>query len=228
MLKYKVASLDDVEEQFRSMYEESADGYTLKVDGVEDVSGLKSKNSELLGKLAREKEIREQLEADRRAAEEKRMQEKGEFESLYKSEREKFQQLQERYESERSERINQTREQFAMSLAVELSGALGDRQTALMKKELLQYVQMHDEGPYFELGGFKVDADSIRSKMRTELPFLCSGSGATGGQAPGNNGKAVNAGSNPWSKETFNLTEQARIIKEDPAKAESLKAQAKA
>ncbi|WDU82280.1 hypothetical protein [Caloramator sp. Dgby_cultured_2] len=31
---------------------------------------------------------------------------------------------------------------------------------------------------------------------------------------------------NPWAKETFNLTEQAKILKENPALAEQLKAAA--
>ena len=34
-------------------------------------------------------------------------------------------------------------------------------------------------------------------------------------------------GKNPWKKETFNLTEQARIIKENPELAKQLQAAAK-
>ncbi|MBZ4662775.1 MAG: hypothetical protein JG776_457 [Caloramator sp.] len=39
-------------------------------------------------------------------------------------------------------------------------------------------------------------------------------------------GGANSAIKNPWSKETFNLTEQAKILKENPALAEQLKAAA--
>lgn len=46
-----------------------------------------------------------------------------------------------------------------------------------------------------------------------------------GGGAPGNNG-ARGTQSNPWKKDSFNLTEQARVLREDPAKAERLKADA--
>lgn len=47
-----------------------------------------------------------------------------------------------------------------------------------------------------------------------------TGGGARGGSTPKGNG------GNPWAKETLNLTEQARIFSENPALAETLKAQA--
>jgi hypothetical protein len=46
-----------------------------------------------------------------------------------------------------------------------------------------------------------------------------------GSGAPGNNG-AKGAQANPWKKDSFNLTEQGRIAREDPSKAERLKAEA--
>lgn len=52
---------------------------------------------------------------------------------------------------------------------------------------------------------------------------------ATGGLANGNNGsKSSGALNNPWSKSTFNLTEQARILQSNPALAQTLKSQAEA
>jgi len=40
---------------------------------------------------------------------------------------------------------------------------------------------------------------------------------------PNNNGGAATGGKNPWSKEHFNLTEQAKILKDDPELALQLK-----
>lgn len=59
-LKAVVASLDGLEEPIQALYKPATDGrYFLDVEGVDDmpaVSGLKAKNSELLGKLAQAKE----------------------------------------------------------------------------------------------------------------------------------------------------------------------------
>ena len=44
------------------------------------------------------------------------------------------------------------------------------------------------------------------------------------GARPG--GSGFNAAQNPWSKEHFNVTEQCRIYKENPAQAEALAKQA--
>ncbi|KTG25389.1 hypothetical protein AWR38_01055 [Idiomarina sp. WRN-38] len=46
-----------------------------------------------------------------------------------------------------------------------------------------------------------------------------------GSNAPGNNGSGGTK-SNPWAKDSFNLTEQGRIAREDPAKADRLRAEA--
>ena len=228
MLKFKIASLDDVEEGFRSFYEVSeAGGFQLKVEGLEDVSGLKNKNSELIGKLQREKEERERLSREAEDLARKQAEDKGEYEKLYKEMREKLREKEEETARERSARIERENNEFAMALAQELSGELGHKQVQLMKKELLAYVKTSETGPYFEIGGFKVEQDTIKNRMETEYPFLCAGNKSSGGQATGSSGKAGTGERNPWKKETLNITEQARISKDDPALADRLKAQAK-
>ncbi|KAF1291053.1 DUF4355 domain-containing protein [Candidatus Enterococcus leclercqii] len=49
---------------------------------------------------------------------------------------------------------------------------------------------------------------------------------ANSADQPLGNGQSA-AGNNPWSKESFNLTEQGRILTEDPERAKLLKQQAK-
>lgn len=44
------------------------------------------------------------------------------------------------------------------------------------------------------------------------------------GREPNNKSKSTPGGKNPWSKEHFNLTEQARMLREDPELAAQLKA----
>jgi hypothetical protein len=53
--------------------------------------------------------------------------------------------------------------------------------------------------------------------------FIASGS--TGGGASGAR-SGTSAAANPWAKETLNLTEQARVLREQPALAAALKARA--
>ena len=48
------------------------------------------------------------------------------------------------------------------------------------------------------------------------------------GRTPNTDGTPVeHNGPNPWAKETLNLTEQGRILREDPELAKKLQAQAK-
>lgn len=53
-----------------------------------------------------------------------------------------------------------------------------------------------------------------------------AGTGSTGGRSSGSTSTGAAAGVNPFKKETLNLTEQARILKEDPTLAAQLKASA--
>ena len=229
MLKYKLENLDGLDESIAAMYELGSDGkYTLKVDGVEDVSGLKRKNEELLAKLQRDKEALTELQKQQEEQARLRAEEKGDFEKLYREAQEKARLAEEETARERTQRIEREKNEFANGLAQELSGKLGAKQVELMKKELLPLVKNSDEGPYFEMAGFKVDTETVKAKMLAEYPFLCAGSGASGGEATGANGKAVNAGDNPWSKGTFNLTKQGQITRENPQLAEQLKARATA
>ncbi|WP_299726830.1 hypothetical protein [uncultured Endozoicomonas sp.] len=61
MLKFKVDSLEGMEEATAAMYQKTDSGYQLAVDGLpemEDTSGLKAKNAELLAKLKEQKDAK--------------------------------------------------------------------------------------------------------------------------------------------------------------------------
>lgn len=66
----------------------------------------------------------------------------------------------------------------------------------------------------FDTAFKKAVEDAVNDRLKSNSPS--SGSG--------NSGDKVN---NPWKKETFNLTEQGRIMKENPEQAKILMAQAK-
>lgn len=105
---------------------------------------------------------------------------------------------------------------------------------ALMRDRRPKVVVDGEDGDEQEYKGvFSTDigevgiADYIESWARSDeaKPFLPAsgneGSGARGGGSGGDRGRA-----NPWKKETFNLTEQGKIAKENPALAKQLAAAA--
>jgi len=76
------------------------------------------------------------------------------------------------------------------------------------------------------------DADSTKSSIEAvEKAFRQAVGDGVNERLKGNPPKGGGGGSggeiNPWSKDTLNLTEQGRILKEDPAKAKILMASAK-
>ena len=62
------------------------------------------------------------------------------------------------------------------------------------------------------------------AKLKEAKPYLFKGAepGGTGGSKGGGPKGGKEPTKNPWAKETFNLTEQGRILREDPELARSL------
>lgn len=58
--------------------------------------------------------------------------------------------------------------------------------------------------------------------LKQKKPFYWPASVNGGGRG----GKGIDGGNNPWAKETWNMTEQGRIVTQDRAKADQLAAQA--
>ena len=73
-----------------------------------------------------------------------------------------------------------------------------------------------------------VDIDVAITKAKESDPYLYGETDPSGtGGSLGNGSKGSQGEKNPWSKEHFNLTEQGRILRENPEKAAQLKAAAK-
>ena len=75
-------------------------------------------------------------------------------------------------------------------------------------------------------GNYKTIQDVLFAYVGTDegKRFLLANS--SGGGAPGGSSSKGYTGKNPWAKESINLTEQARMLKENPTLAATLKAQA--
>lgn len=70
--------------------------------------------------------------------------------------------------------------------------------------------------------------DDALKELRESKPYLFDEGPKLKGRTPNTEGATPeHTGPNPWKKETLNLTEQARILKQDPELAEKLKTQAR-
>lgn len=76
----------------------------------------------------------------------------------------------------------------------------------------------------FDKDGSPVGVDDVVKPLKESSPHLFKAEGQTGGYKPngGENPPAIN----PWKKDSFNLTEQGRIYKENPTQAKEMAAAA--
>ena len=74
----------------------------------------------------------------------------------------------------------------------------------------------------FDRDGRPVGVEEVLKPLKESSPHLFK---KAGGYDPAAGGSPSGA-TNPWKKETFNLTEQGRILKQDPAQARELAAAA--
>jgi hypothetical protein len=108
--------------------------------------------------------------------------------------------------------------QMQLDFAIERALAAAKAKNAKAVKALLDMEKVKLDGE--QLLGLE---DQLKAIKESD-PYLFGESGKVGGgtNPPG----AGNAEVNPWKPETFNLTLQGKILKEDPAKATRMKAEA--
>lgn len=156
----------------------------------------------------------EALEAAIKAAKEK--------DEANKSETQKLQEKLQQAEAARQSAYTLANERLVKAEIKEQSAALGlvdaDAAFALMDRSA---VKVDDKG---NVAGVKEALDAL-IKAKPYLKATPAGTKIGGGSNPA--GGAGGGQANPWKKETFNLTMQGKIMQENPALAESLKAEAK-
>ena len=108
--------------------------------------------------------------------------------------------------------------QMQLDFAIEKALAAAKAKNAKAVKALLDLEKVKLDGE--QLLGLD---DQLKTLKETD-PYLFGESGKVGGgtNPPG----AGNPEVNPWKPETFNLTMQGKILREDPAKATRMKAEA--
>ncbi|WP_345198572.1 hypothetical protein [Kistimonas scapharcae] len=88
MLKFKVDTLEGMDEATAAMYQKTDNGYQLAIEGLpepENVDGLKAKNAELLTKLKEQKEAKEASDKAAREAADEAARKAGDVSHLEKS-----------------------------------------------------------------------------------------------------------------------------------------------
>jgi len=108
--------------------------------------------------------------------------------------------------------------QMQLDFAIEKALAAAKAKNAKAVKALLDMDKVKLDGE--QLLGLE---DQLKSLQQSD-PYLFGDSGKVGSgtNPPG----ADNAEANPWKKESWNLTQQGKILLEDPAKATRMKAEA--
>lgn len=107
-----------------------------------------------------------------------------------------------------------TRKEYALKEGLKAAGVLD--------ADYVIYKQGGLEKFTFDRDGKPVGVDDVLKPLKESSPHLFK---KVGGYDPAAGGSPSGA-TNPWKKETFNLTEQGRILKQDPAQARELAAAA--
>jgi len=204
------------------------------------IEALKAKNAELIGERRKDKEAREQLQGqleEIRVAQEQaktqKLAETGEYKTLWeeaqKTVAELKQQLSEKESTIEEIRSGFTKEQIKSAAIAQLSsaGAVAPEQLYRLLQENLR---AKDGQPVAVAGGVEVPVGEYIANLKNpgsgyEHHFSAtnrSGMGVAGSARP----SAVPGQNNPWSKDSWNVTQQMILLGKDPDMARLLKAEA--
>lgn len=217
---------------------------TQPVAGTEDlkaqIEALKAKNAELINERRKDKENREKLQSQlnevqsaQKQAEEARLAESGEYKTLWDDAQTTISALKQSL-AEKEAEVNEikqgyTKEQLRASTLAQLSsaGALAPDQLYRLVEDNLR---SKDGQPVAVIGGVETPVAEYVANLKNpgsgyEHHFAASntaGMGVTGSARA----TSLPGQTNPWLKDSFNVTEQMILLSRDPDKARILKAEA--
>ena len=221
MLSFEVDTLDSVEEQFKPLYEEKGGKYRLKVTGIDPADELKEA-------LRKERDDRKAANAKlsdyekaQAESEAKRLEEKQEYETLYKNTKGAFDKQSQEFEDFRRKLADKDRGELATELANSLTRDVS--RADLLKKEALSYIQHTADGVVISGPDGTLTKDQLKSQLAERYPFLVDGNQSSGGGATGSN-----KGSGAVKKfEEHTGAELSELRKQDPALYERLNSEHK-
>jgi len=129
-------------------------------------------------------------------------------------------------ETEEQKRLRKLEEELAQERQARVKSELVNKATTLATQkglpvELVSYFVGQDEDTTVS------NLTAVESIFQTHIQKAVEEKFKESGRTPPNTGGGGSGQTNPWKKETFNLTEQGRIIRDNPELARQMMAQAK-
>ena len=204
------------------------------------LDALKAKNAELIGERRKDKEARDQLQRQieefklaQEQAKTQKLAETGEYKTLWEEAQQTVADLKQQLTTKEAEveQIRQgfTQEQLRASTIGQLSqaGALAPDQLYRLLQESLR---TKDGQPVAYVGGVEVPIGEYITNLKNpgsgyEHHFAATNRAGMGVTSSARS-TSLPGQANPWSKESWNITQQMLMLTSDPDKARLLKAEA--
>jgi hypothetical protein len=209
-------------------------------DLAAQLDALRAKNQELIAERRKDRENREnlqrQLEEIRAAQEEAKttkLAESGEYKTLWEEAQQTVSELKQQLATKESE-VDQIRQGFTQEQLKSAAIAQLSQAGALAPDQLYRLLQEHlrakDGQPVAVVGGVELPVGEYIANLKNpgsgyEHHFAATnraGMGVTGSARS----TALPGQSNPWTKDSWNVTQQMILLSQDPDKARLLKAEA--
>ncbi len=204
------------------------------------IEALRAKNQELIAERRKDRENRETLQAqidELRTAQETaktaKLAESGEFKTLWEEAQQTVAELKQQLAAKESE-VDQIRQGFTQEQVKSAAIAQLSQAGALAPDQLYRLLQENlraKEGqPVAVVGGVEVPVGEYIANLKNpgsgyEHHFAATNRAGMG-VAGSARSTALPGQSNPWSKESWNITQQMMMLASDPDKARLLKAEA--
>jgi len=209
-------------------------------DLASQLEALRAKNQELIAERRKDRENRENLQKqldELRVAQESaktaKLAESGEFKTLWEEAQQTVADLKQQLSAKESE-IEQVRQGFTQEQVKSAAIAQLSQAGALAPDQLYRLLQENlrakDGQPVAVVGGVEVPVGEYITNLKNpgsgyEHHFAATnraGMGVTGSARS----TALPGQTNPWSKDSWNITQQMMMLASDPDKARLLKAEA--
>ena len=209
-------------------------------DLAAQLEALRAKNQELIAERRKDRENRENLQKQveelriaQESAQTAKLAESGEFKTLWEQAQETVAELKQQLAAKESE-VEQVRQGFTQEQVKSAAIAQLSQAGALAPDQLYRLLQENlraKEGqPVAVVGGVEVPVGEYIANLKNpgsgyEHHFAATnraGMGVTGSARA----TALPGQSNPWSKDSWNITQQMMMLASDPDKARLLKAEA--
>ena len=222
-LTYKIASLDDVDESLRNLYEEKDGEFVLKVAGLpeqEDVSGLKANYARLMDEKKEQQRLAREAQAETDRLAEEAARKNGDIATLEASWQAKFQEREAQLLAEAKSHQDKVLKLTVGSEAQKLAQKLAVQGSSdVLLPHIKHRLYLKDDGSVGVLdsqGGLSAATiDDLEKEFRTNAafkPLLAADCGSGGGATGGFGGGAVK------KREDYTEQEMREMLDREPAK----------